>query len=401
MNKKAFFAIICLVVVFASCRKEDVTLVNPDHVRVDTYVKQFETIWTGIDHGYLFWDRDTVDWDERYRELLPVFQSFDEGNGPTTDELAAAYQQLVRGMMDHHMHLEAKHLKTGQKIWTDPSIFEVPQRPYYHYNYLYNQIDVLRNMSEVSDFTEGSGSTTCYSALLQEPNGKKIAYLRFVNFYLTYQCYGDYNSWLPLRNFYGNRPAEGVTNGWVTRDDVDAIIIDVRGNGGGMLQDLRTFIASLTSSRNDLGYSRTKEGLGRLDYSAWTPFFIDPPANHLNSNKKIVLLTDVNSVSCAEVTAMIIKGLPNGTVIGERTFGATCPLINGGNDMLYSGVFGDFEQYGYYVYTSNFDLVDKNYKSLEGYGVEPDIECLFDINALTQGRDNQLERALEFIRTGK
>lgn len=168
-----------------------------------------------------------------------------------------------------------------------------------------------------------------------------------------------------------------------------------------MLQDLRTFMGALAPSRLDLGYSRTKEGLGRLDYSAWTPFFIDPPANHLDGSKKIVLLTDVNSVSCSEITALMVQAIPNAVVIGERTYGATCPLIDGGNDMLYSGVFGDLEKYGYYVYTSNFDLVDKNFYSHEGVGVEPDIECLFDIEALADGHDNQLDRALEFIRSGK
>lgn len=90
-----------------------------------------------------------------------------------------------------------------------------------------------------------------------------------------------------------------------------------------------------------------------------------------------------------------------GTIIGERTYGATCPLIDGGYDMLYSGVFGNYDKLGYYVYTSNFDVVDKNYKSLEGVGVTPDIECIFDFNALQSGHDNQLERAIQFIKTGK
>ena len=52
-------------------------------------------------------------------------------------------------------------------------------------------------------------------------------------------------------------------------------------------------------------------------------------------------------------------------------------------------------------YNINFDVVDKSYISLEGVGVTPDIECVFDANALQNGHDNQLERALQYVRTGK
>jgi C-terminal processing protease CtpA/Prc len=114
-----------------------------------------------------------------------------------------------------------------------------------------------------------------------------------------------------------------------------------------------------------------------------------------------VVLADCNSASCSELTASLVQLMPQGTFIGERTYGATCPLLPGGHDILYSGVFGDYDTYGYYVYTSNFDVVTKEYKSLEGIGVTPDIECPLDINDVIEGRDNQLERALQFIRTGK
>ncbi|MBQ8152371.1 MAG: hypothetical protein IJ069_01650 [Prevotella sp.] len=41
-------------------------------------------------------------------------------------------------------------------------------------------------------------------------------------------------------------------------------------------------------------------------------------------------------------------------------------------------------------------------RSLEGIGIEPDIEVDFDQKAYSAtGRDSQLDRALEYIRTGK
>ena len=115
----------------------------------------------------------------------------------------------------------------------------------------------------------------------------------------------------------------------------------------------------------------------------------------------MVVLADCNSGSCAELAARLAQLFHNGTFIGERTFGATCPLLPGYYDLLYSGVFGDYDKCGYYVYTSNFDVVTTDFVSLEGKGVTPDIECRFDYNAMVNGHDNQLERALEYLRTGK
>lgn len=400
MKKIAF--LLAAVILLASCRKEALEVVNPDRHYCYSYVDQFETVWTGIDRGYLFWDRDTVDWDAVHERMLPVFQEFDAKGGVTNAALTRAYEEMVRGLLDHHMYVQVKNLKTGNPVYADPALEEVPFRDYYHYTYFDQQTALLSTMDGVSNYKTGTNAFPCFFALFPGNNGKKIAYLRFRSFQLTSVVrYMSGNDLAPFRSFYGDGIANGVTNGWAGSSDVEAVIIDVRGNGGGNLADLKPVVASLSADDIDLGYSRTKEGIGRLDYSAWTPFIIKTPENHLWGDKKVIVLTDVNSVSCSEITALMVQSMPNGTVIGERTYGATCPLISGGHDMLYSGVFGNYDKYGYYVYTSNFDVVDKNYKSLEGIGVTPDIECLFDISALQNGHDNQLERALQFVRTGK
>ena len=391
----------------SACRKEALEIVNPDRHNCRTATEQFETVWTGIDHGYLFWERETVDWDSVYEVMLPIFQAFDAKGGASDDELGDAYQQMVHGLSDHHMYVQVKNLKTGNAVYADPSWDEVYYRDYYHPNYFWAQVALLQDMEGVSNYSEGSNTLPCYFALFPGNDGKKIAYLRFRSFSLgSLVQMVRYNQLpasaiAPLRAFYGGVADNGVTNGFASSSSVEAVIIDVRGNGGGNLDDLQPFVCSLTPNMTDFGYSRVKEGLGRLDYSAWSPFRIDCHPNHLNDDKKIVVLADVNSASCAELTAAFVQLFPNGTFIGERTYGATCPLMPGGNSILYSGVFGNYDELGYYVYTSNFDVVDKNYQSLEGIGVTPDIECLFDYNALVAGHDNQLERALQFIRTGK
>ena len=58
-------------------------------------------------------------------------------------------------------------------------------------------------------------------------------------------------------------------------------------------------------------------------------------------------------------------------------------------------------EFGHFVYCGTFDVVTTDYKSLEGEGVKPDIEVLYNASALASGTDPQLERALQYLRTGK
>ena len=113
---------------------------------------------------------------------------------------------------------------------------------------------------------------------------------------------------------------------------------------------------------------------------------------------------------------MLIKSLPNGVFIGERTYGAVGGLYSGGStnvyhDLFYGGCFGDYNYFengpdpyadifSYYVYTSTFHMVDKDFNDVEGVGVKPDIEIKYNRKRLESGYDDQLDRAIRYIRVG-
>ena len=201
-------------------------------------------------------------------------------------------------------------------------------------------------------------------------------------------------------------------------DGAESLVIDLRGNGGGSTGDLQPFIASLTQGRNVVGYTRVKDGFGRLDYSPWSEYQIPAPSNHILKEKPIVVLADINSVSCAELATMLIKNLPNGTFIGERTYGAIGALLpqsHRSHDVFYSGCMGDYDlfEYGpdaflykdlfpFYVYTSTFHMVDAQYRDVEGVGVQPDYEIKYNQERLiVDHKDLQLENAIYFIKNGR
>lgn len=423
------------VLCFASCRKEvEDNLVNPNDRICKTYLQQFEAIWNGMDQGYVFWGRDTVDWDARYEQYRPIFEAFDKRpkNNPVSYyEYAEAYQGLFEGLLDHHLAGRFYSAKDKFETWVSPgrNDYSHPTSASYERSL---QIPILKEKAIPGTFLScepreyNSFSVPgSYFCLIEGNNpGEMIAYFRFTNFYMV-EMYNNQSSipnghsaQAPAKAFYGPNYQKGITTGagYANNDSVVGIIIDLRGNGGGSVADLEPIIGSLAQSPTLVGHTRVKDGFGRLDYSPWTESVVNSPALHLNKEKPIVVLADINSVSCAELATMLIKSLPNGVFIGERTYGAIGGLYAGQStnifhDLFYGGCFGDPEYFNYgpdpykdifsyYVYTSTFHMVDKDYNDVEGVGVQPDIEIKYSKSRLEDGKDDQLNRAIRYIKVG-
>lgn len=400
-----------MAVLCCSCRKDPIELDNPNSPSASvqtTLLDRFELLWHGMDNGYVFWSHDTVDWDARYAKYRPVFEELSANANVTWQELQPALDGLMEGLVDHHLYAQLI-APNGASAYTSPGNKELHARPYYHYTDRAAQVAALSSIAGVDslmkwdgdDYTPGNWACVFPGSRA----GKKIAYFRLSGFSVSSmwnmrsQLPNKVSSQAPIKAFYGTNYGNGVNaTGWVTKNHVEALILDLRANGGGNAVDLELVGGSLTQSSTTVGYTRVKEGPGRLDMGAWCKFYIRTPEGHLATAKPIVVLADCNSASCAELTTLLIKTLPNGTFIGDRTMGATCALTPGAFNTFHSGCFGDAFKYGYYVYTSTYDMVGLDHKSLEGVGVTPDIEVPYDAAQLAQGHDTQLERAIDYLR---
>ncbi len=151
----------------------------------------------------------------------------------------------------------------------------------------------------------------------------------------------------------------------------EALIIDVRGNGGGfvspiIIENLRRVASQITFARN------SKPG-------------IDPDGVLYGP---MVLLCDEFSASDGDIVTYRFKNYNMGTVVGKRTWGGvtgirgTLPLVDGGT--LNRPEF------------SRYDLDGKNW-IIEGKGVEPDIVVDNDPYLEYTGTDQQLNKAVEVI----
>lgn len=149
----------------------------------------------------------------------------------------------------------------------------------------------------------------------------------------------------------------------------DALIFDLRYNTGGNVHD------DVLKFLSQKAYLQWKYREGKLS----------PQSNFAPADKPIILLINEQSLSDAEMTAQGFKALKLGTIIGNGT-------------------------YRWIIFTSGVGLVDGSSvrmpgwgcysldgKDLEMNGVQPDIQVINSFDDKLNGRDPQLDRAIEEI----
>ena len=150
-----------------SCRKEAPVLHDPNNIPCKTYTQQFQAVWEGVDQSYVFWERDTVNWDKRYDLCLPIFHDFDArgtANPVTAEEYKAAWLKVFKGLVDHHFVgvLWNPNLKSAV-------IVNAGHQARYTTD-IAQEISILKRMPGISDLTEntvqGSKAPQSWSCLL-------------------------------------------------------------------------------------------------------------------------------------------------------------------------------------------------------------------------------------------
>jgi tricorn protease len=149
----------------------------------------------------------------------------------------------------------------------------------------------------------------------------------------------------------------------------DALILDLRYNTGGNVHDN---VLQFLSQRPYLKW-RYREG----------EYTIQP--NFTPSGKPIVLLTNEQSLSDAEMTAAGFKELKLGKIIGTETY--RWIIFTSGKGLV-DGSFYRLPSWGCYTLDG---------KNLEATGVAPDIFVPMDFKDRLEGRDPQIDKAIEEI----
>ncbi len=158
-----------------------------------------------------------------------------------------------------------------------------------------------------------------------------------------------------------------------------ALILDLRGNGGGSDETLHWLIGSLFDHDVKVG--------DRVGRSSTKPMIAKRQAHIFEG--KLIVLVDEGSASASEILARTVQLEHRGTVIGDMTEGA----VMGAKIYRESTGMSTGTAFGLAITETNLIMTDG--KSLEGTGVTPDEILLPTAADLAAGRDPVLARAAE------
>jgi carboxyl-terminal processing protease len=167
--------------------------------------------------------------------------------------------------------------------------------------------------------------------------------------------------------------------GTLQRQGMRGLVLDLRGNPGGLVDELRDVASALLPSTTPVLRMRTRGG-GEVVLSTF-----DAPV--LGRGVPLVAVVDEGTGSAAELLAAALKEQHRGLVLGTRTAGA-----------VEVGITVDLPE-GAGMSITVARVLSGEGQRLEGAGVTPDASEALTTAAMDQGRDSQLDRALDVLHT--
>lgn len=160
---------------------------------------------------------------------------------------------------------------------------------------------------------------------------------------------------------------------------VKGLIIDLRGNPGGLL-NVSVDIADSLLGESTIVYTEDKNGKRQYEKS-----------DKAGTELPLVLLVDEGSASASEILAGAIKDNNRGSIVGTTTFG--------------KGVVQRIKNLpdGSGVKVTTSEYFSPNGVNIHGVGIEPDVEVELGEDVENTGmdyleEDNQLQKAIEVLR---
>lgn len=375
---------VCFLLLCESCNKDAQEVINNRSLTFDDI---FELFWKKMNQNYVYWDTDSTDWDKIYLTYKPKFTNLNLGNDSDIKRSVQYFTEMTKGLNDGHYQINFLNSAIANSF-INPSLNKKQLSAQFHYPYPYYRVDTAyldKGFQLGLDY--GNISNNLPFAVLSGTIDKKI---------LFFSC----NQFAFARYYKSNTSSKikSILNDLVSQLNnlppyIKGVIIDIRSNQGGDVADLNFLFGQFIDKRLHFGYTQSKSGNGRLDFTPWLEAYIYPQTKAKKLGIPIVTLTDNVSASLSEAFAMATHSLPNGIVIGERTWGATGPLLK--QDVFNAG---EFSIPGFLsVQTSSVKFKYLDGKSYEGVGFPPNYFIPFSLQSLNQHKDPQLEKAINLI----
>ena len=175
-----------------------------------------------------------------------------------------------------------------------------------------------KNTKEVSDKLRGKAGTTIEivlerdSQLITKQVTRRDIHLPAVGYACALE---DSIGYILFSDFTSNSAQEFLTalDGMVQSHNIQRLIIDLRGNGGGIIDEAIQIVSYFVEKNTEVVATKGKIERSNSSYKTQTsPIFPNMP---------LVVLVNGQSASASEIVAGALQDLGRATIVGERTFG--------------------------------------------------------------------------------
>jgi len=307
-------------------------------------IEDFEAVWNRVNDVYPFLEFKKINWDSIYTVYHPRVEA------ARGDEFYFVLHDLLAELKDGHVYY---HTDGGGEVY--------PFYPTRHFKdrHAYSPFVVRSYFNKELRVTESRSA--------------------------EYEILPDNIGYVFLSDFHENYLTNEFPGILEYLKDTKGLIIDIRQKRGGSSQNV---VAVVTRFMSSSIHWPNFYSLGEL--IDIPPFQPKGPFTYTNP---VVVLINGSTFSAGELTTEILKQLPNVTAIGDTTGGGGGAGSNQGNNKsdfklpsgkLISTPTGYFERY--------------DGQSFEWLGVPPDIRVEQTEEDIINGRDKQLEFAIDMLK---
>jgi len=298
----------------------------------------FEALWKIMDQHYCFFQQKGVDWDSIHQVYkVRVNEKMSD------DQLFEVMANMLGELKDGHVNL-------------------------------YYSGDVARNWSWKEKY-----ATNFSDSLFRRYMGTDYK----ISGSLQYRVLDDNIGYIYCGSFSSNFGSGNLDDVIYSLSFCRGLILDVRGNPGGMLTSANTLAARFFNEETLVGYMQHKTGPGHNDFSKMDEQRLKPSSG-MRWQKKVVVLTNRSVYSAANEFVKYMKLAPNAVIVGDRT--------GGGAGMPYSNALPN----GWNVRFSACPMYDVNQQTTE-FGIDPDHKVGLTRADFDKGIDTIIEYARKLI----
>ena len=344
--KTRILQILFLIAVLTSCIDQPVVIPN-------TPSDNFEALWKIVDTKYCYLDYKHINWDsihQVYKVKVDSFATVSKNNKDTLQserDFFNIMSGMLRELKDGHVNLYSPFNRSRYWNWYQdyPSNFSS--------SLLYSDKYLGKNYDSVNGLQ--------YAKI----NGGKVGYI----------YYGSFESSFTTQN---------IKYIFDYFSNCQALIIDVRNNGGGSADLAKTLATYFFTEKKTVSYFRHKTGTGHSDFGTPAPEIIIPNAKEPQWKLPVAILTNRLSYSATNDFACMMKQAPKAILVGDNT--------GGGGGLPMSSELPN----GWMVRLSQVQMMDANMNQIE-WGIAPTYPCALLQADVDKGDDTIIEKAVSLL----